>query len=1097
MKLGFDLFLVSTENILSASGYHLCIHNETRTESFLVIRRVPYTVTKYCGGWLSWKTCTVTYYRMVYQTEYKDVVEQVFRCCSGYEQVGRYCALPVNRSEEFITKPGSCPTAHEMLNVDPAYEHCEQDMDCPGWQKCCHIMGHVLCRNTTTLAHYAKNRGYRLNATVTVKTDYQNLMLEDKGLLNHMRLLQAMVTGALQPDNVSVYYLSSWAVPPYRTATSLLIDCNFTLSLYNVTSKLNFLLKHIDEVSSVTVEDVDECAVSALQQCSPLADCNNTAGSYTCICHPGYIDADQNNLGAHCIADLRLQTPREFLTYLTPMNTTSAPASNTTHQARMTKTLNYTQSPHYNSSDPPHQTHLEPNTSTSSAAALPSTAIACSPSSIASLWSENVTGTDFTVYWSSQVEINQTYWVALCKGSEVIHSWETHQTTVEMKGLQPGVLYNVTVTPHACGSQGLARGLLVKTDAQTLGATARLTNIQYTNDLQNTSSQAYKNLTASIINEIYQSLSPELKDIITSGQVRIEIRSFSPGSVVVKVIIVFTPNQIQDISKVSTALLHSLMNSSRYEVDANSTSIYDFNECDSGENDCSLWATCTNTWGSYTCACMARFIDNSQQRPGRACEAIATLKTTTPSLRPSINSMFSNTLFSDITPPTSDQASTTATTTPGRTTVIITTSEKVSTTVTFSSLVSTTSTMAPPTTTEVPVVTSIHAATTTNAATTTTAMASTTTPPRTTVSSLTTIATTSTSAAAALSTTTNAAMKDAISVQCRVSAITVNIARDFLLNNLIREGSLYLGLQECGVNGGNSTHAQLTVGWNECDTRLVHNETHYTASVTLFNTMDPYTSPDGTVEVPKTRLESPITCAYKKSILISSDFGSMGYDILSDVITGWGSFHVTVQLMNGTVPLPRNYSLSPNEAVVVDVSLNTSSEHLKVVINKCWATPTQNPADTYSYTFLENSCSLNAYTKVLMNGNSSNSRVSVQIFSFINLDVIYLHCHVQICVQFGLETCAPDCQLRTARASNTIGTALGSYGPLLKSNEESLEHDLNTLPIAGLACLGVGLTLIFIVGFFCLLYYQRNRIGHYNFNVKPKQENFTYLAFST
>lgn len=39
-------------------------------------------------------------------------------------------------------------------------------------------------------------------------------------------------------------------------------------------------------------------------------------------------------------------------------------------------------------------------------------------------------------------------------------------------------------------------------DAQTLDATARLTNVNFTADLQNSSSQAYKNLTASIIEEV-------------------------------------------------------------------------------------------------------------------------------------------------------------------------------------------------------------------------------------------------------------------------------------------------------------------------------------------------------------------------------------------------------------------------------------------------------------------------------------------------------------------------------------------------------------------------------------------------------------------
>lgn len=78
------------------------------------------------------------------------------------------------------------------------------------------------------------------------------------------------------------------------------------------------------------------------------------------------------------------------------------------------------------------------------------------------------------------------------------------------------------------------------------------------------------------------------------------------------------------------------------------------------------------------------------------------------------------------------------------------------------------------------------------------------------------------------------------------------------------------------------------------------------------------------------------------------------YEMIKDVIMGSGSFQVTVRLMNGTMPLPHNYSLSREEAVVVDVSLNTSSEQIKVVINKCWATPTQSPVDTYSYIFLEN-----------------------------------------------------------------------------------------------------------------------------------------------
>lgn len=86
----------------------------------------------------------------------------------------------------------------------------------------------------------------------------------------------------------------------------------------------------------------------------------------------------------------------------------------------------------------------------------------------------------------------------------------------------------------------------------------------------------------------------------------------------------------------------------------------------------------------------------------------------------------------------------------------------------------------------------------------------------------------------------------------------------------------------------------------------------------------------------------------------------------NEAIMGSGSFQVRVQLMNGTMPLPHNYSLSPEEAVVVEVSVNTTSEYIKVVINKCWATPTPtpNPADSNSRVFLDNGSVFNWYITV-------------------------------------------------------------------------------------------------------------------------------------
>lgn len=85
------------------------------------------------------------------------------------------------------------------------------------------------------------------------------------------------------------------------------------------------------------------------------------------------------------------------------------------------------------------------------------------PPSIGSLWSTNVTGTSFSVCWSNHAETKQTYLVVLRKGSEVIQTQKISDTTIEVSGLKPGLLYNVTVTPRACGNQGAPLYISVKT----------------------------------------------------------------------------------------------------------------------------------------------------------------------------------------------------------------------------------------------------------------------------------------------------------------------------------------------------------------------------------------------------------------------------------------------------------------------------------------------------------------------------------------------------------------------------------------------------------------------------------------------------------
>lgn len=83
--------------------------------------------------------------------------------------------------------------------------------------------------------------------------------------------------------------------------------------------------------------------------------------------------------------------------------------------------------------------------------------------SISRLQAANITGTSFCVYWSSLISANQSYLVVLSEGSEVISMWTTEQTMTELRELQPGVLYYVTVKLHTNESHEDILYIAVKT----------------------------------------------------------------------------------------------------------------------------------------------------------------------------------------------------------------------------------------------------------------------------------------------------------------------------------------------------------------------------------------------------------------------------------------------------------------------------------------------------------------------------------------------------------------------------------------------------------------------------------------------------------
>ncbi|XP_055064180.2 uromodulin-like 1 isoform X1 [Misgurnus anguillicaudatus] len=1016
----------------SLSGYHRCSVNESVLVTHVISYPTSYTQKRPCGGWLPWTVCDVTVYQTSYRMEFSNTTKQVMKCCHGYEQVGSHCALSLNRSAEFTSKPGLCPsvTESQWYDANPSSSVCMWDIDCPKRQKCCQNENTYQCSDPLPPG----NRNWCFNATITVKTAYELLNM-DKGLFNHTRLLHSVVTGALGTNGISVYYLWSWAAGPFTTSSSLQVCSSIVLSLKNISTQL-YMLEIIEEVTSVAVEDVDECAVPELNNCSNHTNCNNTEGSYVCICHHGYEDQNPTEPGTVCMA------PK----VTTPASTTGN--SPTTTSQHTTGPTTYTDTGGTQSSDGPMSTSFVDQSTQTNPSSQPSPTCDHIPE-ITSISANNVTNSTFNVTWTTNNQTGVKFHLVLLHGTTELNNLYITSLHWMFRDLMPGVLYTVWVAPIACENMGNHTEVKVRTDGETLSATARLTNVVYAQYMNDPNNEEYKAFCKNVIDEIFSSLPEDIRQLVVSGVVTINITSLSNGSVIVNFSIVFQPNSNLSLYNVSSALMTSLQSSHVYAVDNSSIHIEDLNECLLGMADCSPWARCNNTYGSYTCDCWHGYEDLNPSRKGRSCAA--TFSTSTPP---------SSTIIS--TTPIFDRTSNDTITTPDSST---TSTTPVTTAAASSNMVKVTSTTLK---TDRP------------------------------VTSTTTQATSFRSKASSLSSVSSTNHMPPgtkiISVQCTPGYISVRVRRDYLDINNISASSLYLGQPECGPKKVFLTHVQLIAAWDKCGTRLEHNSTHNTIHVTLYNNIS---SLIFLMAAPK-RLAVPIICTYPRSINISTGYSPTGYsDIMNDVVEGSGSFQVTVRLLNGTFPLPENYTLSPEDEVTVEVAVNTTITQIKVIINKCWATPTRDSLQPTSYLFLNNGCpTQNSHTTVIQNGNDTVSLISVKIFALVEVNIIYLHCQIQICVEIQDNTCRPTCVERASRSANLIGVTKASFGPLLRlsTTEPPSDATVSTQTIE-YVLLGVGLVLFALAVIFGLLCHKR-RVGSYDFSVKPPPENLTYLTFN-
>ncbi|NWS37996.1 UROL1 protein, partial [Probosciger aterrimus] len=333
-------------------------------------------------------------------------------------------------------------------------------------------------------------------------------------------------------------------------------------------------------------------------------------------------------------------------------------------------------------------------------------------------------------------------------------------------------------------------------------------------------------------------------------------------------------------------------------------------------------------------------------------------------------------------------------------------------------------------------------------------------------------------------------IKDAVEVFCGIEKIVLAIQKRFLQQESIPETSLYLGEPRCNVSISNGTHVVLQAGWSDCGTEVETNMTNTVVKTILRN--------DGSAQgvIHRLKVASPIHCVFQNDLLTSSGYTAEGLYTIFEDLHGSRHFRTEMQLFIGNSPIPKNFSISASDDVLIEVGIQRADSKLKVVLTDCWATPTNNSVDPLSFVFISNSCPIpNTYTTLLENGNSSKAQFKMKIFSFVNNSVVYLHCKIRICMERPGSTCRTRCRaVRFMKTGETIATHRTSWGPLCKSAGSDLKREEEA---------GMGVGYIILIAFavfgivlgvvsFLIFTYQR-KMGRYNFRIKS--DSFSYQVF--
>uniref|UniRef100_H2YZN4 ZP domain-containing protein n=1 Tax=Ciona savignyi TaxID=51511 RepID=H2YZN4_CIOSA len=136
--------------------------------------------------------------------------------------------------------------------------------------------------------------------------------------------------------------------------------------------------------------------------------------------------------------------------------------------------------------------------------------------------------------------------------------------------------------------------------------------------------------------------------------------------------------------------------------------------------------------------------------------------------------------------------------------------------------------------------------------------------------------------------------------------------------------------------------------------------------------------------------------------------------------TGFGIFPIAMFLYrdeNYDVIHPNPPALGMDQTLYLGISLIEGPMDAVIQVRECWATPTNNSEDQFTYGLIKNNCpALEAEHVQIDNAPlQRHFRWSSPVFRFTTSSRVYVHCYVSICFTNMQQCSKSDCQQRFRR----------------------------------------------------------------------------------